>query len=123
VNDPRGLAPIGWHIPSEGEWDLLINLFGGYNVAGDGLKSNTGWFRSLLGGMNGSNSTGFTGIPGGYRTEDGSFRDFGSFGFWWSSYSFNPTLGFFRRLNMWDNTIYQDLFSKKCGMSVRIVKD
>jgi uncharacterized protein (TIGR02145 family) len=43
VNDERGLAPEGWHIPSDAEWTILTNFLGGEKVAGKKLKSTTGW--------------------------------------------------------------------------------
>ena len=43
VNDPRGLAPAGWHVPSDAEWTLLTAALGGSVTAGDKLKSGFGW--------------------------------------------------------------------------------
>jgi uncharacterized protein (TIGR02145 family) len=43
VNDPRGLVPKGYHIPSEAEWTILINFLGGESYAGTKLKANSGW--------------------------------------------------------------------------------
>ncbi|MFM7105560.1 MAG: FISUMP domain-containing protein, partial [Flavobacteriales bacterium] len=43
VDDPRGLAPKGWHIPSEGEWTVLIDFLGGIEVAAIKMKSNNIW--------------------------------------------------------------------------------
>ncbi|MFM7813177.1 MAG: fibrobacter succinogenes major paralogous domain-containing protein, partial [Flavobacteriales bacterium] len=66
VNDPRGLAPVGWHIPSYEDWMLLIDSQGGEADAGMNLKSDKGW----IGEGNGTNASGFAGMPGGKR---GSF--------------------------------------------------
>ena len=65
VNDPRGLAPRGWHIPSLTEYRTLIKFLGGRNVAGGKMKNNDGFqLPSDRGkGGNGSNESGFTGIP------------------------------------------------------------
>ena len=43
VNDPRGLAPAGWHIANDKEWKTLTDLLGGDKVAGKKLKSSFGW--------------------------------------------------------------------------------
>jgi uncharacterized protein (TIGR02145 family) len=59
VNDPRGLAPIGYHIPSNDEWSTLIDFLGGRNEAGVKLKTTEGWFNS----GNGTNSSGFSAVP------------------------------------------------------------
>ena len=39
VNDPRGLAPIDYHIPTDAEWTIIIDYFGGENIAGGKMKS------------------------------------------------------------------------------------
>ncbi len=60
VNDERGLAPEGFHIPNELEWDTLVNYSG--DNAGNKMKSNYGWLKNT-----GTNTSGFSGLPGGYR--------------------------------------------------------
>ena len=79
VSDPRGLAPKGYHIPSDAEQNQLIEYLG-VMEAGTKMKSAEGWNEN----GNGSNASGFTGLPGGYRDEEG-FDQIGSFGSWWSS--------------------------------------
>jgi len=70
INDPRGLAPKGYHIPTDKEWKTLINSLGGDSIAGKKMKSTSGWRKSF----NGTNSSGFTALPGGFREgEDGYF--------------------------------------------------
>lgn len=81
VNDPRGLAPKGWHVPSNSEWDDLINHLGGEATAGKSLKSTRGWDYN----GNGNNSSGIAGLPGGYSSPIGVFGFIGEFGYWWSS--------------------------------------
>lgn len=77
VNDPRGLAPEGFHVPSDEEWTQLTKLLGGEDVAGNELKS-TDW--------DGTNSSGFSALPTGIRDDyDGCFSNFGCNGFWWTS--------------------------------------
>lgn len=86
VNDPRGLAPQGWHIPNNGEWISLENCAGGYFTAGGALKDTgtTLWTSPNTGA---TNSTGFTALPGGMRTGGGSFISVGQVGNWWSASS------------------------------------
>ena len=75
----KKLAPIGYHIPTDAEWTTLTNNLGGINVAGTKMKSTDGWMNN----GNGNNSSGFTGLSGGYR-----FADFANFGYivrFWSS--------------------------------------
>lgn len=79
VNDPRGLAPNGYHVPSAAEWKVLIDQVGGYRNAGAALRSSTGWNTG-----NGSNSIGFWAMPAGTRDED-DFSHKGSFSVWWTA--------------------------------------
>jgi uncharacterized protein (TIGR02145 family) len=81
LNDPRGLAPAGWSLSSDADWAKLTYYLGGQEVAGTKLKGTTGWINGDIG----SNETGFTGLPGGYRIENGTFLNFGSIGTWWST--------------------------------------
>ena len=71
VNDERGLAPEGYHVPSDKEWTVLIDYLGGEEVAGEKMKSTSGWEEN----GNGSNSSGFTALPGGYRYETGLYEN------------------------------------------------
>ena len=72
VNDPRGLAPKGWHVPSDSEWQTLIDFLGGESVAGGKMKEtgNTFWNSPNTGA---TNTSGFTALPGGYRYHDGFY--------------------------------------------------
>ena len=85
IKDPRGLAPEGWVIPSEQNWNELFEFIGGKSAAGAYLKSKTGWNDN----GNGLDKYGFAMMPGGevftfYR--DGlAFIDVGEYGYWWAS--------------------------------------
>jgi uncharacterized protein (TIGR02145 family) len=86
VNDPRGLAPTGWKIPSENDWNSLVLFLGGDNLAGIKMKSKNGWYDS----GNGTNESGFDGLPSGYRSDNyeggiGAFYSGGEIGGWWCS--------------------------------------
>jgi uncharacterized protein (TIGR02145 family) len=81
INDPRGLAPAGWTLPGDDDWMKLNNFLGKGGAAGRKMKNITGWNE----GDNGTNESGFTGLPGGYRVENGAFRNLGSIGIWWST--------------------------------------
>ena len=83
VIDSRGLAPVGYHIPYDAELEKLIGYLGGNYGAGIKLSSSSGWEDSL----NGTNESGFSGLPGGYRFFKGKFNYLGSWGCWWSSSS------------------------------------
>jgi uncharacterized protein (TIGR02145 family) len=121
VNDPRGLAPAGYHIPTEVEWTILTNFLGGASVAGGKMKSTTNWQNPNIGA---TNSSGFMGLPGGYRaTPNEDFNQLGVVGKFWSSTGFDPSLA--SSLNLGNNSgeIYWILDSKGLGGSVRCIKD
>ena len=60
----EGICPSGWHIPTDEEFTQLTDFLGGASVAGLAIRSTSGWSS----GCNGSNSSGFTGLPGGSRS-------------------------------------------------------
>ena len=82
VVDPRGIAPEGWHIPTDFEWTKLTEYLGGELEAGKKLKSRYGFKLK----DNGTNEFGFTGLPGGY-VDEGLFKFLGVSCSWWSSSS------------------------------------
>jgi len=115
VNDPRGLAPEGWHVPSDDEWTTLTDHLGGVDVAG--TKMN----------VNGTNESGFSGLPGGSRGYDGAFDGIFGFASWWSS-SGNYTDGAWFRFIFQNDEVYRyntafvddDMGN---GFSVRCLRD
>ena len=115
VMDSRGLCPTGWHVPSDAEWTILENYLG--SEAGTKLKASYGWYE----GGNGTNSSGFSGLPGGYRSSHfGFFNGVGFFGYWWSSTESSTTNAWYRNLDYNDGSasrssaIKQDVFSVRC---------
>lgn len=80
VYDSRGLAPKGWRIPSDRDWSELVEYLGKDN-AGLKMKSTNNWKDN----GNGTNESGFSGFPGGYRYYDGLFAGHTIGGGWWSS--------------------------------------
>lgn len=89
VNDPRGLAPEGWKIPSDEDWTRLTDFLGGKSVAGKKMKSTEFWADNDGESGNGTNESGFSGLPGGSRTggirSSGAFIFIGNYGDWWCS--------------------------------------
>jgi uncharacterized protein (TIGR02145 family) len=120
VNDSRGIAPTGFHVPSDDEWTALTDYLG-YVNAGKKMKSANGWKY----GVNGNNSSGFTGLPGGKRNYDGTFAHIGDYGHWWSSseYYNGSDSAWDRTLNYDSETAYQHNSEKHRGFSVRCIKD
>lgn len=122
INDPRGLAPTGWHVPSSAEWGVLETCLGGSSVAGGKLKE-TGTSHWSIPNTGATNSSGFTALPGGHRTDFGTFGDMGTTGRWWGSSQFSPTQGLGGAV--WhNNTVFNAIgYSKGGGFNVRCVKD
>ncbi len=118
VNDPRGLAPKGYHIPTDAEWITLINYLGGETKAGTKMKSSSGWRKN----GNGTNTIGFAGLPGGCRFPHGKFTSIGEYACWWSSSEYNTNNAWYRGLNYNGNAGSQYIF-KQLGCSVRCLRD
>jgi uncharacterized protein (TIGR02145 family) len=118
VNDPRGLTPVGWRVPGDADWAKLVFDLGGQVLAGAKLKSLTGW----IDGSNGTNESGFNGLPGGYRIENGIFRDIGSIGTWWSSTESRVLSAYDFYLVLGSGT-NRSSSPKQRGASVRCLKD
>ena len=119
VNDPRGLAPNGYHIPSDAEWTTLIDYLGGASSAGTKMKSTNGWQNN----GNGSNTSGFAGLPGGCRLNDGLFFTIGANGYWWSSSEYSTNNAWFRYLSSDYGIVDRSYNYKLYGFSVRCLRD
>jgi len=119
VNDPRGLAPKGYHIPTDAEWTILINYLGGVDSAESEMKSISNWKED----SNGSNTSGFAGLPGGFRSYDGDFANVGAGGYWWISSENDPDYAWYYELDNYSGGVYKDKSSKLSGFSVRCLRD
>jgi uncharacterized protein (TIGR02145 family) len=122
LNDPRGLAPKGWHIPENNDWRVLIKNLLGIDMAGQRLKSTTGWKS-----MPGNDYIGFKALPGGYRNSDGKFESLGfKCQFWSNSEPVEVVKSnkiFSTLLNDRTVEISYAPMAKECGLSVRVIKD
>lgn len=132
------LAPIGWHIPSNDEWATLerylIENYCNYDGSPSGNKlaksiaTSVGWEKSTSEGAIGNNftqnnSSGFTGVPGGFRDIDGEYYNVSRTAFWWCSTEINSNGASARRLSYEFSAIYNSGNIKQCGLSVRCIKD
>ncbi len=119
VNDARGLCPVGFHVPSDGEWMILENALGGSSLAGESMKMTT----ELSDSWSGTNSSGFSGLPGGQRIPDeGSFVASGFLGGWWSSTA-DGALSWYRGLSSENSFVDRYSLNPRFGFSVRCVSD
>ncbi len=122
-NGSQGICPNGWHLPSDSEWDEMIMLLGDYQIAGGEMKEkgNEHWNSPNTGA---TNSSGFTGLPGGYRVHfNGSFLSSGFTGFYWTSTVSNTNRAHGKFLHYNSTEISSDTSKKLNGFSVRCIKD
>ncbi len=114
------LSPVGWHIPTDEEWNTLINFLGGEDVAGGKLKEsgNTHWNIPNEGA---DNSSGFTALPGGSRSD--LFHSLGDGGRWWSSTQFDDTNAWALSIGYTYANASRYNFTKNHGYSVRCIRD
>lgn len=122
VNDSRGLAPAGWHVPTDAEWTALVTCLGGSTTAGGKMKvsGTRNWADP---NTDADNSSGWSAQPGGNRADQGFFFDDKFSGLWWSATSSTTTAAWYRYLLYSNGSIGRDLSLKYYGFSVRCVKD
>jgi len=117
----KGICPSGWHIPSDAEWTTLADYVG--SSAGTKLKATSGWIndRGKPAG-NGDDVFGFSALPGGYGTSDGSFY-VGYDGYWWSASEYIASLAYFRRMIYINESVNRGGYNKSYLQSVRCLQD
>lgn len=130
------IAPVGWHVPTDTEWQQLelelgmppadLDIQGGSNRGGAAnvggkMKTIDTWSTQNLGA---TNETGFSGLPGGERnTDSGLFDSLGDYGFWWSATEGQVDYAYLRGLQFMITGVYRDLINEGTACSVRCVKD
>jgi uncharacterized protein (TIGR02145 family) len=117
------LCPTGWHIPTDAEWTILSDFLGGRPVAGGKMKSISPLWDTP--NTSASNSSGFTGLPGGYRggSAVGGYDDINKIGFWWSSTENSFGLSFSRRLYYNNESLSEAESYRDDGYSCRCLKN
>ena len=124
TNGNKNVCPTGWHVPTDAEWAVLTDYLGGQTIAGGKMKEvgTTSWNSPNAGATNMSL---FTGLPGGYRDNDGSYNYIGYFGYWWSSSSTenNTYFAWTRFLSSSNGSAFRVNNSKEGGFSVRCLRD
>jgi uncharacterized protein (TIGR02145 family) len=125
------LCPSGWHVPTDDEFKTLeqtlgmaadqLNLWGTRGTdQGTQLKNSTGWDES----GNGTNSSGFSALPGGYRFgATGEFFLLTTITYWWTASEHDADRGWYRRLDSSSTAVYRASTSKKGGKYIRCVKN
>jgi uncharacterized protein (TIGR02145 family) len=116
----KGICPGGWHIPSDYEWDILMDFVG--LSEGLKLKATYGWNSNDYEGVsgNGTDDYRFSALPGGNGNSDGGFGDVGTYGYWWSASesddetAYNRYMGYNLDFMEWDYVDKSDWFSVRC---------
>lgn len=115
----QGICPDGWHLPSNDEFTSLVTFLGGQSVAGKKLKSAEGWDDD----GSGDNSSGFTGLPGGFKSNDDSFLHAGEEGYFWSASELDDGHANSMYLSNSADVGYLTNHAKVYSFSVRCVKN
>ncbi|HRH65011.1 MAG TPA: FISUMP domain-containing protein [Bacteroidia bacterium] len=114
------ICPINWHVPVDNDWIILIGYLGGTNVAGGAMKSIFGWNFPNTGA---TDSSGFSGLPGGDRYDSGPYNYRGFFGHWWSSTANAGVLRFATLLSYDNAQAVKYYFNVNAGFAIRCVCD
>ncbi|MBL7931569.1 MAG: fibrobacter succinogenes major paralogous domain-containing protein [Bacteroidia bacterium] len=138
------LCPKGWHVPSDEDWTKLETYLAnnGYNYDGSNSTTNvrakiakalaekSGWTADASAGAVGNsdyatyrNKSGFAGLPGGFRADNGTFNYVGEYSIWWSASEENPNCAWYRDITYNNPMVDRAYGFKKNGFYVRCIKD
>lgn len=136
--NPKNIAPAGWHVPTDAEWDTLQNylIANAYNWDGTtsrnkvakAMAAKTDWRTYASQGTpgnnpNANNSSVFSALPGGFRYSDGYFIFKSAYGRWWSATGGDASNAYYRYLGFSYECLYRAYDIKGCGFSVRLLRD
>jgi uncharacterized protein (TIGR02145 family) len=122
VNDPRGLAPQGWHIPTDAEWTTLSTFLDGDAASGGKMKS-IGITKWTFPNTSATNESGYSGLPGGNRSSSGTFSNVGGIGVWWSATELYSIWAWGRGLYSGIGLLGRGEYNKGSAFSVRCIRD
>ncbi|MDD5695243.1 MAG: FISUMP domain-containing protein, partial [Bacteroidales bacterium] len=131
----QGICPLGWHLPTDEEWKVLEGAvdsqYGigdpewdiesevrGYD-AGMNLKTTRGWIEN----GNGTDLFGFSGLPGGFRLDNGNFGNVTIFDYRWTSTEDDNYVAWCRILGYYDPESFRGNLGKNYGFSIRCLRD
>ena len=120
----QGICPEGWLLPSDADWATLAEFLGGEEIAGGKVKEkDTIHWASPNAGA--TNSSGFTALPGGYKSDDGNFYNLTNYAYFWSSTQSDATYAWDRYLAYYTECLspnYWSGYPKSGGLSVRCMQ-
>jgi len=139
MGNVQGICPSGWHIPTHDEWTTLErtvctsatcatdfpynNTTTGYRGTDEGNKLKESGTSHWANGNNGTNSSNFTALPGGYRDTDNTFYNISTFGYWWTATAYSSSYAWNRNPYYSFATVFRYGYHKAYGFGVRCVKD
>ena len=112
-------CPSGWRMPNDAEWNALIVIAGGFQVAGAKLKAKSGWNN----GGDGTDNYGFSALPGGDANAANASSYIGERGYWWSSLEYAGINAYFWRIEYNYISVDRSYTYKEKKHSVRCVQD
>jgi uncharacterized protein (TIGR02145 family) len=116
------LCPTGWHVPTDSEWNTLIDFLGGEDVAGGKMKeAGTAHWNSP--NLDATNSSGFTALPAGYLFDNGNYNSLGNVTHWWTSTQSDTDEAFDRYVYFQNGKAVKGTYSKQVFYSCRCIKD
>jgi uncharacterized protein (TIGR02145 family) len=120
-NSNKNVCPTGWHVPTDAEWIILTDYLGGASVAGGKMKEagTTNWSPNT----DATNTSLFTGLPGGNRAGAGTYFSIGFIGYWWSSTEVGTDIAWNRDLSFSNGIAESGYNYKRDGLSVRCLRD
>jgi uncharacterized protein (TIGR02145 family) len=132
VDDSRNICPIGWHVPSDGEWNIMEKYldntvdttatgYVGTDIGGKLKETGTTHWTSPNTGA--TNNSGFGALPGGTRSNDGAYYYVGDYGYGWSAMAYDATNAWYRYLCYDNSQVGRDYNSMVNGFSIRCVRD
>ncbi len=122
TNGNKNVCPTGWHVPTDAEWNVLTDYLGGVDVVGGKMKE-AGAINWKSPNTDATNTSLFTGLPGGYRGSSGNYNGIGYGGNWWSSTEYNTNDAWGRNLYYGNGYASRNYSDKRNGLSVRCLRD
>jgi uncharacterized protein (TIGR02145 family) len=132
----KEVCPAGWHLPSDEEWQTLVDFAGGGKAAEEKLKAKSGWSNCLsvvdelvfnCNSSNGTDKFGFSALPGGFSdghlSGTGDFDGEGDFGGWWSATEYNSSNAYNRSMLYYGTNVSRGYTSKSYLYSVRCLRN
>ena len=122
TNGNKNVCPVGWHIPNDNEFSVLIDYLGGASLAGGKLKES-GLLHWKTPNYDASNSSLFTALPSGMIDTNGGFSYINEYGYFWSISEASNGSAWRRNLNFENGYSHSYSYDKSVGFSVRCLKD